>query len=533
MKRGRSSLNRPLKFCGRKKDASLKKRIRKEHSRAGKHSGMAVFDRRERLIAKVSDFIREHHLIVRGDRVIAGVSGGADSVCLLFCLKALSEKEGFELHAVHVHHGIRGREADEDECFVREMAEKLQVPYKAFFEDAPAFAAAQKRSEEEAGRILRKRAFADYIREIGAARAVIALAHHRDDLAETVIFQLARGSGLAGLAGIRPKVEDGNITVVRPLLGVSRGEIETFLREKEIPWRTDRTNLTDAYTRNRIRHHVLPYLEKEIHGGAAAHIAANALLAGDALAFIEEEAAKRSRAYVKEKDGVCLSEKVFSEETPFMVSYILRLCLQKVSPHQQDITAKHIEDLRHLAGTQNGKRIDLPGNLTAERTYEGLRFFKKELSEKAAAAINETLAEGKSAVTPEWTFRCGTDPEIRLPIPEKTYTKWIDFAIIADELRVRTRRPGDFITVRADGARKKLSDFMTDVKMPHSLRDRLPLVADGQEIIWIPGYRLNERYKVTEKTGKVLRIEAVCNTGHVPYPIDEYYQEKAGENEHE
>lgn len=497
------------------------------------NSGMAVFARGNRLIEKVSAFINKYDLISRGDTVICGVSGGADSVCLLYCLKELSGKTGFSLHAVHVHHGIRGAEADADEQFVRETADKLGIPYRAFFVDVPAYCAEHKRTEEEAGRILRREAFARYIRENGIFSAKTALAHHRDDLAETVIYQLARGSGLAGLAGIRPKAENGENTVIRPLLCVSRREIEAWLEKRQIPFRTDRTNLTDLYARNRVRHHVMPYLEKEIHGGAAAHIAENALLTGEALEFIEAEAERRGGSYITKEKGVCLSGRVFSEETPFMVSCILRHCLNMLAPHQQDLTRKHIGDLLMLGTKENGKRIDLPGGIGAERTYDGLRLYRKPPETEKTEVFDERLEENRLVNCAEWSFTCAGDSGAGLPIPEKTYTKWIDFAIITDELRVRTRRPGDYLTVRADGAKKKLSDYMTDVKMPHSLRDRMPLIADGQEIVWIPGYRLSERYKITEKTRKVLKIEAVRNTGGEPDLINDNIIEQAGEKDHE
>lgn len=478
-------------------------------------------EKRNPLIGKVSAFIKKYDLIRPGDSVICGVSGGADSVCLLHILRELSGEAGFALHAVHVHHGIRGPEADEDEKFAEKTAAVLGIPYKAFYCDVPAFARRNRKTEEEAGRILRRQAFDAYIREKELRGAKIALAHHRDDLAETVIFQLARGSGLAGLAGIRPKVTDGNRTVIRPLLGVSRREIEEWMEEKGLPYRTDRTNLEDDYARNRIRHHVMPYLEEEIHSGAAAHIAQNALLSGEALDFIESEAAKRGQKHISVKDGICLSGHVFSEEEPFMISCIVRRCLKMLAPHQQDITAKHIEDIIKLGKNGNGKRIDLPGGIRAERTCEGLRFYFEQEKNEKEEAFEELLTQTGQVCCGGWTFSCIEDSCIRLPIPEKPYTKWIDFAIISDELRVRTRRPGDYLTVRSDGARKKLSDYMTDVKMPHALRGRIPLVADGQEIIWIPGYRLSERYKITEATKKILRIEAISNTGASPELIDE------------
>ena len=549
-------------------------------------------------------------MIERGDVVLAGISGGADSVCLLHCLRKLREKLGFTLHAIHVHHGIRGEEADTDERFVGEMAARENIPYKAYFVDDPALAAETGKSEEGAGRMARAEAFSAYIREelwienafsggektreintfsdgekscginafsdreetceTNARRAPapvkIALAHHRDDSAETVLYQLSRGSGLAGLAGIRPvqkippRSADENtgaaVTLIRPLLWCPRGEIERYLAEKAIPYRTDRTNLTDAYARNRIRHHVLPYLEAEVHEGAAEHIAETALLAGEALDYIEKEAAKKALVYIKREagSGLLLGNEAFLRESPFMTGYLIRHCLKRVAPHQQDITRVHIAAIRDLSDKQVGKSLDLPGGIKVRRTYDGIQFFapegicrKKESgnapdgierrkesgnapegigrrkeggnapeggsgSEGVRALRDETRVNGAYLSEETFSLRCETDETIGLPIPEKTYTKWIDFAIISDELCVRTRRPGDFITVHRCGARKKISDYMIDAKIPREVRDQIPLVADGQEIVWIPGYRLSERYKVTPETKTILKMEAVIKT---------------------
>ena len=478
--------------------------------------------RHESVPEKVRRAIRQYHMADRGDRIMCGVSGGADSVCLLHCLRILQEEAGFALFAVHVHHGIRGREADEDEAFVKALCETMQIPFISYHCDVPSYAKEHRLTEEEAGRTLRYLFFADAAEKIskeetenkGTVR--VALAHHMDDAAETVLFQLSRGSGLAGLAGIRPVSERDSLTLIRPLLAVRREEIEAFLAGQGVAYRTDGTNLTDEYARNRIRHHVMPYLEKEIHAGAVRHFAENALLAGEALDFIEEEARRRFSLYEEETEGpegfggVFLPERAYRNESPFLFSYMIRHALSLTAPHQQNISRGHIEAVRALFEKGAGRKIDLPGGITVTREYEGCRFRRRAGEAPGEADLPryapQPLREGESVSFGDWLFTAEKDSEIRLPIPENTYTKWIDFAIITDDLCVRTRKKGDFITVRPDGAAKSLKKYMIDAKIPSRVRDEIPLIADGREIVWIAGERLSERYKITTETKAILKI---------------------------
>ena len=451
-------------------------------------------------------------MVRQGDSVICGLSGGADSVCLLSVLAGLSRTEEFRLFAVHVHHGIRGDEADRDEAFSMMTAERLGIPYQAVYEDVPRLAKTKGLSEEEAGREARRRAFSSFrtlLRERGVkGRIVTALAHHRDDAAETVLYQLSRGSGLAGFSGIRPKTGH----TIRPLLCVSRAEIEAWMLKNEIPFITDSTNESDAYARNRIRHHVLPYLESEIHEGAAGHIAEAALIAGRVLDFMEEEAKRRTALYADhdpEENGcpVLLRNDAFSKEPQVMQEYMIRYCIRVVDPHGKDLSREHIAAILNLSSKPNGKRIDLPGGMRAERTYEGILFESAACPEGRGPGEIGVLRPGVSLDTESGRFEAAFVPSIPFPIPEKIYTKWIDFAIITDELRIRTRQPGDFITINAEGGRKSISDFMTDAKIPRKERDTMLLAADGKEIVWIPGYRLNARYRITQQTKTILQIQ--------------------------
>ena len=217
---------------------------------------------------KILEFIRKYQMIRPGDSVCVGFSGGADSVCLLELLYELREELSIRLEAVHVNHNLRGRESDGDQDFAEEFCRKRGIPLHLYSFEVKKMAGNLGCGLEEAGRQARRNAYGDCVRRLGGAR--IALAHHQNDLAETLLFHLSRGTSLEGMAALRPVRGQ----VIRPLLCVSRKEIEEELRRRGLSWRTDSSNLTDDYTRNCIRHQVIPVLEERVNRKAAAHIAA-------------------------------------------------------------------------------------------------------------------------------------------------------------------------------------------------------------------------------------------------------------------
>ena len=247
---------------------------------------------------RIYQTICQYHMISPGDRVIAGVSGGADSVCLLRALAGYREQVPFTLFVVHVEHGIRGAESLADAAFVKGLCEALAVPFYMEAVDVTAYAREHRMTVEEAGRSVRYDCFEKLRKELGAEK--IAVAHNQNDQAETVLWNLVRGSGLKGLGGIRP-VRD---RIIRPLLFLGRPEIETILKDLGQPWRTDRTNLENDYTRNRLRREILPQLEKNLNHQALQHIAQAAIRLQEAQQYIEKQAEKSARGSIEiRKDG--------------------------------------------------------------------------------------------------------------------------------------------------------------------------------------------------------------------------------------
>ena len=451
------------------------------------------------MIDKVRKLIKEYGMIASGDAVIAGVSGGADSVCLLAVLKALEQELGFQVSAVHVHHGLRGGEADRDQLFVQKLCENMGVSCSVFQYDVRREAKERGLSEEEAGRELRYASFEEAAGPYGETgrRVRIAVAHHMGDSAETILMNLFRGSGLAGLGGIPPV--RGN--VIRPLLCVSRSEIEDWLAARGLGYCQDSTNASLCYTRNKIRGVLLPYAEKEINSQSVKNILHAGHMICQAEEYLVEETLEFYQAHVKEEDGrISLAIDPLLEKKGIFCSYVIRRLLAEAAGQRRDITSAHIEAVRGLLYGESGRRVSLPYGLTAGREHNILFVETKEKPEITKNFTN-------------WLHML-TFPYVKgAEIPKNMYTKWFDYDKIMGTLSVRSRQPGDYITL-AGGGRKTVKSFMIDEKIPGSLRGSIPLVADGSHILWIVGYRISEHYKVTDNTNTILQIEYDGGNGH-------------------
>ena len=431
-------------------------------------------------------------MIGGGDTVLVAFSGGADSLSLLVALDMLKEELDFQLAAAHVHHGIRAESAERDLDFCRSFCEERKIPFYFRRVDAPAYAKEKGESLEEAARHLRYQALFEIAEEAGAKK--IAVAHHREDQAETLLFQLIRGSGLRGLSAMRPV----NGPLIRPLLDLTKEEILAFLEEQGLPWCEDETNEEDSGSRAKIRHHVIPALT-DVRPDAVTNLVRTAGYLGK----LDESFTNEARAWLSENartegESVFLPVNTFPEDEEAQ-NYILRETLALYGCGLKDITRKHIEDARELVSKQVGKQVTLPGNVLFERGYEDI--ILKKVKEDAQGSREE---EQKNAALP--TFSCRIFPNREgLTFPEKECTKCFDYDKINAPLCMRTRQEGDLFSTRT-GTVKKLKDFLIDAKVPREERDRIPLLADGKNILWAVGLRMNENYKVSGSTKWIIEI---------------------------
>ena len=462
---------------------------------------------REKTFDKVKDFVKENEMLARNCAVIAGVSGGNDSMTMLHLLRRLREIWHFHLRVVHVNHGIRGAEADRDQWMVETVCTKWNIPCSVYRYDVPELSVKWKLGTEETGRIVRRQAFDAETHKCRKQYAVVrtALAHNKNDLAETMLHHLARGTGLRGLCSLKPV----NGEVIRPLLCLERREIDDYIRECGIPSVLDSTNLEDEYTRNRIRRHLLPVMEREINAKTVEHMAETSRLLSEAEEFLTDEAAQLAADYREPDGSYCLGEGFFQKKQ-ILKSYGVRTILEKLSGRSRDLTQTHIRQVLELYSCRVSKRISLPYGLEAVRTYDGVILRKKIQQKPGPEGRKEQEiplpATSEEVETPFGRFTIKVFSYSGEKILEKQYTKWFDCDKIKCGLSVRTRKTGDYLIVGRDGGRKKLTRCMIDDKFPKETRDQVPLIADGGEILWIIGGRISERYKITSCTRNVLEI---------------------------
>ena len=465
-------------------------------------------------------YILSHELISPGDVILAGVSGGPDSMAMLCILERLRERLGFALAAVHVHHGIRGAEAERDLQQVQKVCEKLSVRLTIFRYDVPAIARRQGTGIEQTGRQVRREAFERVIgRDYPEERTLIALAHNRNDQAETVLHHLCRGSGLRGLAGIRPRA--GN--VIHPLLFAQREEILSWLTACGVPFRWDSSNEEDDYTRNRIRHHLIPLLQEEVHPRAVRQIARSADLLSMAEEYLAGEGQKLYDRYSSSAQGIVFIDEELLKEPPVLQYYVLRAALEKVSGRQEDWALIHIRQALALMENRNGRQADMGGGIKAVRTAGGLALGRDAdraaaVSTAAVYALSGTglpvridpggTAEAGGFVCSARVFSaCGQE------VCEKQYTKWFDYDKIQSVPVIRTRESGDYLRILPGLQKKKLRRLLIDLKIPGQLRDRIPLIACGSEVIWVVGCRMNDAFRITEKTVRILELRWESSDG--------------------
>ena len=471
------------------------------------------------MLEQVRREINQYDMLRLGDRVIAAVSGGADSVCLLSVLYALAPELSVSLRVVHVHHGLRGAEADRDEAYVKELCERFAVPFTGIHRDVSGYAGEHGLSVEEAGRILRYEALEEEAQrweaecEGGAAivqpeedavhsaggqqfRPVrIAVAHHQEDNAETILHHLLRGSGLRGLSGIRP-VQGRRI---RPLLDVSREEILAYLKEQNISWCEDSTNQSEDYTRNRIRTRILPILKQQVNTRAEENILRAGRIFAQADAYLEAQAERVWARAGSGQEGVAaeIVLEVFRQQEEIIQTYLLRRMLDLAAPRQKNVTARHYAQLAALSAGPVGGQMNLPGGVRAVAGYRTLRL-EHDRAEKEIPQQTDCAA-GRD-------FHMQVFPrEKEAEIPKNQYTKWFDYDKIKFGLSVRSRQEGDYLML-PDGRRKMIARYMIDEKIPREERERILLLTEGHHVLWVDGYRISEYYKSTNDTKAILRV---------------------------
>lgn len=453
------------------------------------------------MLAKVKKYINEQGLIKPGELVIAGVSGGPDSMVMLDLLNRLRSRLSFELVVAHLNHGLRP-EAEAEENFVRQYCENLKIPFYSRQLNVEEIALREKKSLEEAGRDSRYRFFAELAWELGASR--IATAHHQDDNAETLLLNIIRGSGIKGLRGIRPV----NGKIIRPLLCVDRSEIENYLLENSIPYCVDQSNYSSDYLRNRIRLELLPLLKENYNPRMVDSLNQLADIAGLENEAMQLETARLGKELVIEKtaDEIILNAEGILQLHP---AFQRRLILMTLAALQGESgwDWNDVEQIRTLLDKSgSSKSLQLKKGIRVKKIYQQIVF---SLKKNRKSRFNYLITVPGQLFIPEIgreiTFSLLQQENFK-PEPGDFY---LDYDKIKGELYLRSRRPGDLFWPRGMQGKKKIKDFFIDLKVPQEERDLIPLLA-GEEIYAVVGFRVSQKVTVDSDTRRILLIKSTC-----------------------
>ncbi|MBR1691365.1 MAG: tRNA lysidine(34) synthetase TilS [Lachnospiraceae bacterium] len=504
------------------------------------------------MIDKVRRYIEENRMIAPGDYILAGVSGGADSVCLFFLLQSLREKLSFGLSVMHVNHGLR-ETADRDEQFVRELCRKYQVPFTAKKVDVSSLADEKGLSLEEAARMARYEAFfeqAALLQKSGQAAVKLAVAHHRNDQAETVLFHLFRGSSLTGLRGMKPVRTQKEVTIIRPMLRIGRQEIEEYLKEQRLSYVTDETNADNRYARNRIRNEILPAASQFICPETVRHIAQTAedldrledyldtIVSAEYESIVQRKyrtdkssdsqkstqknsqtgSSEGNRNVIEKKNQTdrCfllrIEEASFIGKHSYLQSELIYRAIGELAGRNKDITRRHVESVCGLFSMQVGRQIDLPYQICARRDYDAVELFVKqkqphEKEKEGQEPFWQQLIIGGTIRLPDGSeLSARVFPyEKSMEIPKNKYTKWLDYGKIRQCPVVRNRRVSDYFYID-DAHTKTVKDYMINEKIKKEEREQLFLICEDHHMLWMPGYRISAYYKISQKTENVLEL---------------------------
>jgi tRNA(Ile)-lysidine synthase len=451
---------------------------------------------------------------------VIGVSGGADSTLLLHAMRELSERQGlrWSLHAGHLHHGLRGDDADRDAEFVARLAASLNVPLHSQRTDIAQQARESGRSTEEVARQWRY----EFLERIALKSGcdLVAVAHHADDLAETVLHRICRGTGLRGLAGmpvLRPIHPGSRVRLVRPLLGQRRATIEALCRERGLEYRVDNSNATSEFTRGRIRNVVLPLMRDSINPNVTEALLRLAEQARWLGVYLEDAAARTFESLViSESPGrVVLNTRGLLSKQRIIQAEVVRKAISLVAGGEQDLSFHHIESVLKLAADRgSGRSLHLPGPALVRKQYDRLEFGPltepraqpEELVPVFVACPGRTELPLLGMLLTVEVCPVSTGGTAGLIRHRGPHEEWVDFDRVHLPLLVRSRRDGDrFWPLGAPGS-KSVSDFLSDEKIDPALRSRTGVLCDQRGPIWVMPMRIDERVKLRETTGRALRL---------------------------
>ncbi len=457
------------------------------------------------LYIKVVNEIKKYGMICYGDSIVAGVSGGPDSMCMLHILIRIKDEYNLSIFAAHLNHQFRGKEADEDALYVKNICNAWGIPAFIKVFDVPAYAKETGLSSEEAGREIRYKLYDEVVKKVGAQK--IAVAHNMNDHIETILMNLLRGSGTEGLKGI----EAVRGQIIRPLINAERSEIEEYCRINGISPRIDKTNLEPIYGRNKIRLELIPYMKNTFNPNIMnalyrlSHIAA---LEND---YMDKEAENAFLEVAEDhENSIKYNINKLHSLHPALQRRVIRIGLEKLLGSLKGIEYKHMEEILGILNDSTGAAVTLPKNAKAYVSYENLILGYKldKLHDKYCYTLkldSENIIPPLSIKAVVKTLKAWEIADIK----KDKHVAYIDKAKISEDLVLRNRLEGDVFSPIGLKGSKKLKEYFIDEKIPREDRDKIQLIADEKEIVWVIGRRLSEKYKITDKTEDVIMIKIV------------------------
>ncbi|WP_029451482.1 tRNA lysidine(34) synthetase TilS [Clostridium algidicarnis] len=466
---------------------------------------------------RILEYIEKYSMIQKDDKVLVALSGGPDSITLLHILYSLKDDLGITLYAAHINHKLRGEASDKDERYVKEICSSLNIPCYVKLADINAISKKRGISSEMAGRDVRYDFFESLKKDLNINK--VAVAHNSNDRAETILMRIMRGTGIEGLAGIKP-VRDN--TYIRPILILSRKEIEDYCEINKLCPRIDKTNNEPIYARNKVRLELIPYIKENFNKDIINTLNRFSELMVRDNDYLEKISYEKFMKYVEinSKSDIIIHKEAFKEHDS-IVTRIIRYSIEKLEGTLNNIEMIHISSIVSLSNQGTGKTVNLPHDITVSNVYGDI-FIKKNYkkvikNENLSSIINlkdytkEDLKIGVKINIPEFQMslfiKLLSDDNIsNLNLKGKSNCKYFDADKIKGDINVRYRKDGDkFIPYGMSGSRK-LKDIFIDEKIPREQRDSIVLICFDKHIAWIEGYKVSELFKVEHKTKNILSI---------------------------
>lgn len=459
---------------------------------------------------KVIETVERNKMINKGDKIIVALSGGPDSLCLIHVLSTLVDKYEIKLYAAHVNHMLRGSESDEDEATCRKFCKKNNIEFFSKSIDINAMANENNISTEMAGRDARYKFFEELLKKIDADK--VALAHNLNDQAETVLMRLMRGTGIEGLVGIKPLRDE---IYIRPIINISRKEIEDYCEENMLPVRIDKTNYEPIYSRNKIRLELIPYIQQNFNSDIISTLNRMCELIKRDENYIQENVIKVFQKYCDiGEDKVIIYKDAFYLH-PSLISRVIRRALLEIKGDINNIQSIHIDNIIDLQKSNTGKFTIVPKEILVKNVYGNIEITRQKENFKENINTSRELKFGDNNIE-ELGIRISIRPienSKKLKFESNDNIKYFNSENIK-HISLRFRKNGDRFSPLGMKGSKKLKDIFIDLKVPREERDFIPLLCFDEDISWIIGYKMSDKFKVHEGVKNIIEVSVERQEKH-------------------